>query len=133
MANEARMVETSAPATIAPTRPRRGCPVSVPIIAATKAPASSCASIAMLTTPTRSEITPPSAPKMSGVLTVSAPARSPTRGTVAPAAAHVRNPSRKISANTVVSHSGTLRAARTSRNAPTAAAAMRMTVTMPVA
>ena len=41
--------------------------------------------MATFTTPTRSEITPPSAPKMSGTARLSEPNRSPGTGIVAPA------------------------------------------------
>ena len=70
---------------------------------------------------------------MSGVLTVSAPASRPTSGTVEPAAAQVRNPTRNSTAKIVVSQSGTFWALRTRRKAYTAIAAISTTVTMPVA
>ena len=115
--NEARIVDTSAPASMAPASPANGLPVMLATSAATNAPESSWPSIAMLTTPTRSLMTPPSDPKISGVDTVSAPASRPIIGSVAPAAAQVRNAVRKMTANSVVTHSGIVFASRARRKA----------------
>src|SRR6478735_5797656 len=66
IANAASTNDTSTPATAAASSPRYGLPVADATIAEVKAPASSCPSMAMLITPTRSEITPDSEPKISG-------------------------------------------------------------------
>ena len=117
--NTASTKETSTPATIAANRPATGWRVMDATTAEANAPASSCPSIATLITPTRSEITPLSAPKMSGALRPTAPTSRPGTGIVAPAAAHARKATRNISAKMLMSQSGVLRA----RNAMTAARA----------
>ena len=83
---------TSTPPIIAPTRPTKGFPVMLARRAALKAPKRNWPSIATLTTPTRSPMTPPSAPKMSGIDSDSAPKSRPVTGTSPPAAAHTRKP-----------------------------------------
>jgi hypothetical protein len=84
--------------------------------------------MATFTTPTRSEITPPRAPKISGALSPTLPMSKPVTGRVAPAAAHVRNPTRNSTANTVMSHSDVF-LARYAHTADSAAITNRITVT----
>ena len=64
---------------------------ALPIIAPRNAPARNWPSIAMLTTPDRSHITPDSAPYTSGVAETSVPASSWTKSSVPPRAAQTRN------------------------------------------
>ncbi len=87
----------------------KGLPVAVATIAEVNAPASSCPSIAMLTTPTRSLSTPAMAPKISGTDRLSPPASRPVNGmteVVAPAAAQVRKPTMNTRAKTTASQMG---------------------------
>lgn len=128
IAKAASTNETNMPATIADARPMSGCPVREATTADTNAPASSWPSIATLTTPTRSESTPPSAPKMSGTDRATVPTRRPGTGIVWPADAQVRNATRNRIANTTVNQSGTFADRRTS-TADTTVSAARTTVT----
>ena len=79
----------------------------MPTTAPTKAPAKSCASIEMLTTPTRSDITPDSPPKIIGMAsTIAFPSRKAS-GTVPPAPSHPRSPNNATAPKSTIHHSGT--------------------------
>ena len=112
--------DTSTPATTAAMSPATSDWVMDATTADAKAPASSWPSIATFTTPTRSEMTPPSAPKISGALSPTAPTSSPGTGMVAPAAAQLRKATRNRAAKTEVSHRG-VETARYARQAESAA------------
>ena len=109
IANTERRNETSMPAIAAAKSPANGEPVMVPTTAETKAPAKSWASIAMLTTPTRSEMTPPRAPNTRGTASTSEPANSSGTRSVSSAAAQVRKPVSAKTAPAMGIHRGTAR------------------------
>lgn len=117
MLKAARMNDTSTPATSAPTRPTHGDPVIEAMSAEVNAPARNWPSMAMFTTPTRSEMTPPRAPNTSGTLRLSAPRSRPGMASDAPAADHARKPITNTTAKAVVTQSGTRRYERVSTTA----------------
>src|SRR6478735_2077067 len=110
IANAASTNDTSTPATRAASRPTTQLPVRVAVIAETKAPASSWPSMATLTTPPRSEMTPPRAPNTSGTDRLIVPNSRPVTGTgSSPEPAKARNPNMNSSAYTITSQIGVLR------------------------
>ncbi len=90
----------------------------------------------MFTTPTRSPMTPVSAPKTSGTASATAPDRTPASGIVwscePPAPAHTRNPQSPAAAKTIVAQIGTRRPRVVSQNAHAVNSAMMTVTAMPV-
>ena len=93
IAKTASTTESKAAVNTAETSPMIWLSVMLETTAAINAPVSSCPSIAMLTTPTRSAITPPMAPRMMGTANTSACPTMNATGTVLSAASQ---PSRAI-------------------------------------
>ena len=111
-------MDNSAAPTIATMSPRYRLSVSEPTTAARNAPVRSWPSIAILTTPTRSDMIPPIAPRARGTASTTAFPRMNANGSVFPAASHASSATTASNPKTRVSHNGVtcLRRARTNEN-----------------
>ena len=89
--NTASSAAITTPAIAAATSAATALSVVLATTAAVNAPTRNCPSIAMLITPARSQITPHSAPRMSGVAKFSVPWNWFASGKVLPEAAQHRN------------------------------------------
>ena len=106
MAKAASTIDNNAAPIIAATRPRYRLCVSVPTTAARKAPVNNCPSIAILTTPTRSDMIPPIAPSARGTARTTALPRMKAKGRLLPAASHASRATTAASPNISVNHIG---------------------------
>ncbi|MNI55597.1 hypothetical protein D3C73_1105570 [compost metagenome] len=109
MLNTARTMDTAAPAAAAAIKPMYGLPVMVATSAAVKAPPRSCPSMAMFTTPTRSQSTPEREPNTRGTANVTDPATRPAsemEGWRAPATIQTSKANTNTTAKAMGSHLG---------------------------
>ena len=110
MVNSASNAPRRAPAIGAPINPAHDEPKIEAVTAPANAPNRSWPSIAMLTMPARSLMTPESAPNTRGVANIKPPARSDTTGSTAegrPATARTRKPITKAVPTTTRNQPGT--------------------------
>ncbi|CAB4586887.1 unannotated protein [freshwater metagenome] len=102
--------------------PRYRLSVSEPTTAARNAPVRSCPSIAMLTTPTRSDMIPPIAPRARGTARTTALPRMNAKGREFPAANHASSATTASNPKIRVSHNGVTRLRCANTNETTAIA-----------